>query len=63
MTIGQLASQLAKREGKKSQARVGDIREILKILVQLEVDAIVTPHDSPLQMLQERANKIANKHL
>lgn len=31
-----LASIIAKREGKKSQARIGDIREILKILVQLE---------------------------
>jgi hypothetical protein len=28
-TIKALASELAKREGKKSQARIGDIREIL----------------------------------
>lgn len=32
MQIGQLASQIAKREGHKSQARIGDIREILSIL-------------------------------
>lgn len=32
MTLRSLASQIAKREGKKSQARIGDIREILGIL-------------------------------
>lgn len=31
-TINALASEIAKREGKKSQARIGDIREILGIL-------------------------------
>lgn len=35
MTIRKLASLIAKREGKKSQARVGDIREILSILADL----------------------------
>ncbi len=32
MTINKLASLIAKKEGKKSQARIGDIREILAIL-------------------------------
>lgn len=32
MKIGQLASAIAKKEGHKSQARIGDIREILSIL-------------------------------
>lgn len=31
-TIKALASAIAKKEGKKSQARIGDIREILSIL-------------------------------
>ena len=31
-TIRQIASQIANLEGKKSQARIGDIREILSIL-------------------------------
>lgn len=35
MTINQLASLIAKREGKKSQARIGDIREILGIISDL----------------------------
>ncbi|WKV32896.1 hypothetical protein MAC3UK_0009 [Bdellovibrio phage MAC3UK] len=35
MKIGQLASLIAKKEGHKSQARIGDIREILSILSDL----------------------------
>lgn len=31
-TVRGLASAIAKREGKKSQARIGDIREIIGIL-------------------------------
>ena len=38
MTIRKLASEIAKREGKKSQARIGDIREILGILSDLVVE-------------------------
>jgi hypothetical protein len=30
--LSKLASEIAKREGKKSQARIGDIREIIGIL-------------------------------
>ena len=35
MTLNKLASQIAKREGKKSQARIGDIREILGIFADI----------------------------
>lgn len=35
MTLQNLASKVAKLEGKKSQARIGDIREILKIITQI----------------------------
>lgn len=35
MTINKLASKIAKLEGKKSQAHIGDIREILSILSDL----------------------------
>jgi hypothetical protein len=32
MTINKLASLIAKKEGKKTQARIGEVREILGIL-------------------------------
>lgn len=32
MTINKLAKEIAKREGKRSQARYGDIKEIIGIL-------------------------------
>lgn len=35
MKIGKLASDIAKKEGHKSQARIGDIREILAILADM----------------------------
>lgn len=38
MTINELASALAKTEGKNHQASIGDIREILKLLVLMEMD-------------------------
>lgn len=47
MKIGQLASAIAKKEGHKSQARIGDIREVLSILADMSyqsresIDAII----------------------
>ena len=38
MTLNKLASVVAKREGKKSQVAIGNIREILKILAALEYE-------------------------
>lgn len=35
MTFNKLASLIAQQEGKKHQASIGDIREILKILMKL----------------------------
>lgn len=35
MTLNKLASIIAKHEGKKHEASVGDIREILKIFLDL----------------------------
>lgn len=39
MQIRELASIVAKKEGHKSQARIGDIREILAILADLSYDS------------------------
>lgn len=38
MTSRSLASRIAKLEGKRSQARIGDVREILKLLCDITVD-------------------------
>lgn len=35
MKIGELASLIAKKEGHKSEARIGDIREVLGILADM----------------------------
>lgn len=36
MDIKKLASLIAKAEGKKSAVKIGDVREILRILVEME---------------------------
>ena len=66
MTLNQLASKIAKREGKKHQSSIGDIREILKIMVELEAeidgqDVGVWEHMSPVYWLGEESNKLMTK--
>ena len=41
MTFAGLAAQIALREGKRSQARVSDIREILGILTDMMAEEMV----------------------
>ena len=62
-SVRQLASAVAKREGGKISVRIGDIREILKILAELEVDYILVDGVdlSPLKVLGEEANKKLKK--
>ncbi len=38
MTLMKLASLIARREGKKHQASIGDIREILKVIIDLQIE-------------------------
>jgi len=38
MKINDIAKEIAKREGKKSQARIGDIKEILGIVADMIFD-------------------------
>jgi len=38
MTFKTIASELARREGKKSQAKIADIREVLSQLVKWEAE-------------------------
>ena len=41
MTLNQIAKKVALIEGQKSQARIGDVREILKILVDADVKGMI----------------------
>lgn len=52
--LNQLASAIAKVEGKKSNARIGDIREILRILIDLSLDGS-TLEESGLGVEQDSA--------
>lgn len=40
MTIQKLASEIAKREGLKVEIGIGQVREVLRILIDLETEAI-----------------------
>lgn len=48
--LNKLASQIAKLEGKKSQVHIGNIREILKIIIVDEEDMLV---DLIIQLAEE----------
>ena len=64
MTLRKLASEIAKREGKKHQASIGDIREILKIIAEIEAEECIAIGDGesgPLQALLEASMKAFNK--
>ena len=39
MTLNKLASAIAKREGKRSQTAIYNIREVIRILVELDAES------------------------
>lgn len=62
MTINELVQAIAKREGHKSQSRIGDIREIIAILSDMSYDS----HDCISSIIKngiKRANKRKNQKL
>lgn len=50
-----LASILTKLEGGKSQIKLGDMRQAMKLIVTLEAALIATGHKSVLLMLRKEA--------
>jgi hypothetical protein len=60
MTLQKLASKLAIKEGKKSQARIGDIRELLKILVDLWIEDVEVQEAIKLAV-EKKANRKIKK--
>ena len=63
MTFQKIASQIALREGRKSQARIGDIREILKVLVDWEAEILFADPsaEGPIFALASLADKRIEK--
>lgn len=57
MTKKELCRLIAKREGKKHQASIGDIREILNILIELNLESEL----QVLALLAKETNKLADK--
>lgn len=56
MKINDIAKEIAKREGKKSQARIGDIKEILGIIADMTFEDIILI-SNVWGLGQERAHK------
>lgn len=56
----ELAAAIAKREGKKNQARIGEIREILRIIIEMEAEDELkgAGGNSPCALLLCRANDL-----
>ena len=63
MTLNKLASAIAKIEGKKSQSRIGDIREILKIIQNMIKEEVIEFNDEApiLKLLISKAVKELEK--
>lgn len=60
-TETELAAEIARREGKKSQVRIGDIREIIRIMgdIQAEtmMDVLPVKSMSPISAIMARSRK------
>lgn len=66
MTIQKLASALCKLEGKKSQIKIGDMREALRLLCELEAKSYAKSGEwnlkkSPAALLFLEGNKKFHK--
>lgn len=61
MTIRKLASLIAEKEGKKSQARIGDVREVLGILSDILFDDWDNCKNDVLYALLQNGTKRAKR--
>lgn len=68
MTLQKLAGLIAKREGKRSQAKIHDIKESLSILFDLMAEEFENDcfelgeiHELISETIEKRARKIMNK--
>lgn len=61
MKVVELASLIAKKEGHKSQARIGDIREIISILADMSYES-ADSIDCIIKLGISRSKKRAKKN-
>ena len=61
MTLNKLASEIAKREGKKSQARIGDIREIIGVFSDICHEELENNSTEPMDLIVATGEKRAKK--
>lgn len=60
MSMIKLASEIAKREGKKKEVSIGNIREVLSILTDMEAEGVKIGENkpaSPLNVLMNAAKR------
>lgn len=53
-----IARMICKREGKKNEVRIGDVQEILKILVYMDAEAVLMGTESPLDSMSAEADNL-----
>lgn len=62
MTLRTLVSKVTKAEGKKVSVSVGNVREIMKILIKMAAEAELNDfEDCPCCVIQEEASKLNAK--
>lgn len=61
MTIQQLASEIARLEGKKSQVKIGDVREVLRVMIDLEIEHMMLDGDYPSPVIDTLYSHVAKK--
>jgi hypothetical protein len=67
MNLRKICSVIAKVEGKKSQVKIGDVREIMKFLIAYEAAVDIVNKQSkrkqrgPCTVIQMEANKLKKK--
>ena len=61
MTIKELASRVARGESKKTQASIGDIREILSVLSDMTYAEAIDVHNILYKNGKARAKKVKSK--
>lgn len=65
MTRDQLCSEIAKRESKKVQVSIGNIREVMRILIDLQTEFTLSDNmkvdESPVFIILAEVDKKVNK--